>query len=134
MCKVENKLHLEKNMGCADQIFVLTSLISLYITRKKKLFLTFIDYEKAFDRVDHGLFWTEMQSVNIKGRVLEVIRNLHQKTNACDRVNVELSDVFNCLMGVRQGIHCHLYCLYFTITILNILLVRRSRNRTTVRN
>ena len=92
-----------KNMGCTDQIFVLTSLISLYLARKKKLFLTFIDYEKAFDRVDHGLLWTKMQSVNINGRVLEVMRNLYQKTKACVRVNGELSDVFNSRMGVRQG-------------------------------
>ena len=92
-----------KNMGCTDQVFVLTSLISLYLARKKKLFLTFIDYEKAFDRVDHGLLWKKMQSVNINGRVLEVIRNLYQKTKACVRVNGELSDVFKCRMGVRQG-------------------------------
>ena len=45
----------------------------------------------------------KMQSVNINGRVLEVIRNLYQKTKACVRVNGELSDVLNCRMGVRQG-------------------------------
>ena len=72
-----------KNVNGTDQIFVLTSLISLYLAMKKKLFLTFINYEKAFDRVDQGLLWTNMQSVNRNRTVLEVIRNLYQKAKAC---------------------------------------------------
>ena len=91
------------NMGCTDQVFVLPSLISLYLVRKKKLFLTFIDYEKAFDRVDHDLLWKQMQSININARVLEVIRILYQITKACVSVNGELSDVFNCRRSVQQG-------------------------------
>ena len=43
------------------------------------MFLTLIDYEKAFDRVDHNLLWTRRQLKNINGRVLEVIRNLYEK-------------------------------------------------------
>ena len=73
------------NMGRTDQICVSTSLISLYMDRKKKLFMTFIDYEKAFDRVDLSLLWTKMHSVNINGRVLEIIRHQYQKTKACVR-------------------------------------------------
>ena len=92
-----------KNMGCTDQIFVSTSLITLYQARKKKLFLTFIDYEKAFDPVDHSLLWTKMQSVNINGSVRSNKKPILKKTKACVRVNGELSDVFNCRMGVRQG-------------------------------
>ena len=44
-----------------------------------------------------------MQSVNIHARVLEVIRNLYQKTKVCVRVNGELTDAFKYRMGVRQG-------------------------------
>ena len=85
-CVRQRTCGFRKDMGCTDQIFVLTSLISLYL-----------------DRVGHGLIWTKMHSMNINGRVLEVMRNLNQKTKACGNVNAELSDVFNCRMGVRQG-------------------------------
>ena len=44
-------------IGCVDHVFVLSSLMSLYLAQNEKLFVTFIDYEKAFDKVDHGLFW-----------------------------------------------------------------------------
>ena len=90
-------------MGCADHVFVLSSLMSLYLAQKKKLFVTFIDYEKAFDKVDHGLLWQKLGQAQVTGDVLRIIQNLYQKTNACVRVNGEISDIFDCNIGVRQG-------------------------------
>ena len=46
-----------KNMSCCDHAFVLYAIISTYPAEKKRLFVTFVDYEKAFDRVDHSLLW-----------------------------------------------------------------------------
>ena len=34
-----------------DHIFVLNSLIDLYLFRKKRLYACFIDYKKAFDSI-----------------------------------------------------------------------------------
>ena len=89
-------------MGC-DHVFVLSSLMSLYLAQKKKLFVTFIDYEKAFDKVDHGLLWQKLGQAHVTGKVLRIIQNLYQKTKACVRVNGEISDIFDSNIGVRQG-------------------------------
>ena len=35
----------------ADNIFILHSLINLYLSTKKKLFFTFIDFGRAFDTI-----------------------------------------------------------------------------------
>ena len=90
-------------MGCADHVFVLSSLMSLYLAQKKKLFVTFIDYEKAFDKVDHGLLWQKLGQAHVTGKNLRIIQNLSQKTKACVRVNGEIFDIFDCNIGVRQG-------------------------------
>ena len=90
-------------MGCADHVLVLSSLMSLYLAQKKKLFVTFIDYEKAFDKVDHGLLWQKLGQAQVTGKVLRIIQNLYKKTKACVRVNGEISDIFDCNIGVRQG-------------------------------
>ena len=58
--------------------------------------MTFIDYEKAFDKVDHGLLWQKLGQAKITGKVFCVIQNLCQKTKACVSVNGELTDVFDC--------------------------------------
>ena len=98
-----NKPLFRKNIGCIDQAFILSSLINIHLARKKKLYLTFIDYEKAFDRVDHGLLWKKLEKLEINGKVLQVIRNLYKKTKACVRVNGEITVMFDCCIGVRQG-------------------------------
>ena len=77
--------------------------MSLYLAQKEKLFVTFIDYEEAFDKVDHGLLWRKLGQAQVTGKVLRIIQNLYQKTKACVRVNDQISDVFDCNIGVRQG-------------------------------
>ena len=63
--------------------------------------MTFIDYEKAFDKVDNGLLWQKLGQAHVIGKVLRIIRNLSQKTKACVRVNGEIFDIFDCNIGVR---------------------------------
>ena len=90
-------------IGCVDHDFVLSSLMSLSLAQKEKLFVIFNDYENAFDKVDHGLLWRKLGQAQVTGKVLRIIQNLYQKTKACDRVNGEISDVFDSNIGVRQG-------------------------------
>ena len=92
-----------KNNGCVDHVFIISSIMSTYLAQKKKLFVTFIDYEKAFVKVDHGLLWQKLGQAKNTGKVLRVIQSLYQKTKARARVNGELTDVFECNIGVRQG-------------------------------
>ena len=53
--------------------------------------------------VDNGLLWQKLGEAKKTGEVLRVIQNLHQKTKASVRSNGELSDVFDCNIGVRHG-------------------------------
>ena len=92
-----------KNIGCVDPVFIISSIMSTYLAQKKKLFVTFIDYEKAFDKVDDELLWQKLGHAKKTGKVLRVIQSLYQKTKARVRVNGELTDVFNCNIGVSQG-------------------------------
>jgi hypothetical protein len=40
-----------------DNIFILYSLITLYLSKKKKLFCCFIDFKKAFDTIWRAGLW-----------------------------------------------------------------------------
>ena len=92
-----------ESMGCTDHALVLYTIVSFYLAQRKKLFVTFIDYEKAFDLVDHNLLWMKLASYTINEKVLSVIKNLYEKTKACVNVSGSLTDVFECRIGVRQG-------------------------------
>ena len=72
--------------------------------RRKKFFGKFIDYEKAFDKVDHGSLWQKLGQEKITGNVVRVFQSLYQKTKAYVRTKGELTSDIDCKLGVPQGV------------------------------
>ena len=70
---------------------------------KKKLFYAFIDLKQAFDKIWRGGLWQKMFSYNIKGKCLNVIRNMYRNIKSCVQVNGNNSSFFTSNIGVRQG-------------------------------
>ena len=102
----EEQAGFRSSFSTTDHIFVLNSLIGLYLNKfnnKKRLFCAFVDYQKAFDLVDRISLWTKLLSYDINGRVLRVIYNIYHKAKACVKLNNIISHSFNCNIGVRQG-------------------------------
>lgn len=84
-------------------IYVLHTLIGFYLNNKKRLYCCFIDYSKAFDLIDRVTLWRKLIDTGIQGNVLRVIYNLYTKAKSCVKKGRDISDFFNCNVGVRQG-------------------------------
>ena len=70
---------------------------------KKDLYLCFIDYSKAFDKVRHEKLFNILEHLDIDGKDLRVIRNLYWDQSAAARIGGELSEYKLIKRGVRQG-------------------------------
>ena len=68
-----------------------------------KLYCAFIDYRKAFDFVDRASLWQKLIAAEINGNVLRAIYNLYAGAKSCVKLDGNISDYFNCNIGVRQG-------------------------------
>ena len=105
----ENQLLGEEQAGfregysTLDHIFSLHCIIELALSQKKRLYCAFIDYRKAFDTVNRSSLWLKLLKHDIKGKVFTVIQNLYNDAKSCIRYNGNLSEYFNCNIGVRQG-------------------------------
>ena len=64
-----------KGYSVQDNMFVLQSLISIYLSSGKKLFCTFIDFRKAFDTVWRIGLWQKLVKSKIGGRMFKSIIN-----------------------------------------------------------
>ena len=100
---LEQQAGFRSGHSCMDHVYLLTSIIDLTLTEGRRLYATFIDYEKAFDRVNRSILWSKLYNLGINGQVLKIVKNLYAKTKAQVHVNDELSDFFPCNVGVRQG-------------------------------
>ena len=92
-----------KGRSCADQIFVLRQVCEKMKEKKKRVWIAFMDLEKAYDRVDRDAMWQVMRIYGIGGRVLGGIMSFYDEGRACVRVGGKVSESFEVKMGLRQG-------------------------------
>ena len=60
----------------------------------RNIYLWFIDYEKAFDRVKHVKIIECLENLDIDGKDISLIRNLYWNQKAYRRRAVETSNFF----------------------------------------
>ena len=99
----EEQAGFREGYSTLDHIFVLHSLIELYLARKKRMYCAFIDYRKAFDLVDRSSLWCKLIANGINGNVIKVVYNMYENAKSCVKVNGATSELFTCNIGVRQG-------------------------------
>lgn len=95
----------QPNIGTAEAIFCLSSIIHMSLRNKKKrrLYCGFIDFKKAFDTVERFKLWQKLDMYGIRGKFLNVIRSMYDDKKSCIKTTRMLSDVFENSLGLVQG-------------------------------
>ena len=93
-----------KGYSTVDNIFILTSLIQKYLSKKRgRFFCIFIDFKKAFDSIRHDKLWDAFERKGIKGKFLDTIKSMYKKLKSCVKIDGNLTPYFDCSIGTRQG-------------------------------
>lgn len=103
-----------KGYSVVDNIFVLSSLINLKLSKRgKKVYCFFIDFKAAFDSVNHNALYLKLLNIGISFKFVNIIRELF----GCQAISVRgahgISESFQVKAGVRQG--CPLSPLLFSL-------------------
>ena len=72
-------------------------------SRKKNIYFCFIDYDKAFDCVDHNKTWKILQEMGIPEHLTCLLRNLYTDQEATVRTGQGTTDWLQIGKGVHQG-------------------------------
>ena len=67
------------------------------------MFAAFIDFRKAFDRVDRGILWRCLEGMGLGGRVTGFLWAVYKNLSCEVKVGEVLSDSFGVVLGLRQG-------------------------------
>ena len=70
---------------------------------RKNIYFCFIDYDKAFDCVDHNKLWKILKEMGILEHLTCILRNLYSGQEATVRTGHGITDWFLIGKGVRQG-------------------------------
>ena len=92
------------NIGCNMSSVMLRECILYAKENHSKLYVCYLDVEKAFDRVWHcGLFFKLHEYFGIQSELLRIIIELHTNMRSCVIFKGYTSDWFDILQGTRQG-------------------------------
>lgn len=92
-----------KGSRTADNMFILNGIIEKQMILRKPLFICFVDFSKAFDIVNRYILFFKLIKSNIKGRVIDTVRDIYTKTKFQVKTSCGYSPLIQDMVGVNQG-------------------------------
>ena len=112
MMRVRNKIRPEieeeqcgfmEGKGMSNAIFMIRTIIERTLEIQKEVYLCFIDYTIAFDRVQHMEIIKQLQKLHADGKDLRIIKNIYWEQTAAVKIENETCAFQDIKRGVRQG-------------------------------
>ena len=106
--KIDNEIGemqsgFKASVGTREGIFNLREIFDKYLGIKKNVYVCYIDYEKAFDRVYHNDLIETIKQIEIDGKDIRFIQNLYWNQCASIKLREGESNKLQIKRGVRQG-------------------------------
>ena len=99
-----NQLGFKKGAQTADHLLTLKTLIDKYTTKhKKKLYVCFVDFRKAFDSVAREALLYKIAKLGIGGNIFKTLKYMYENTSTRVKLIKKLSEHINLSNGVEQG-------------------------------
>ena len=100
--------------GCAEHLFTLRLLIDYVQKTKQTLYIAYIDYIKAYDKLNRGILLQKLADQGCGRKYLAAIANSLRLTK-----NVLGNSIFTSSVGVKQGAanSCSLFTFYVNSTV-----------------
>ena len=86
-----------------DNMFVVNELIEGRKNSEGKLYLGFLDIEKAYDRVNRRQLCAVLEKVGLSEKIVNIVRSMYEDTKAKYRLGNLETDWVKSERGVRQG-------------------------------
>ena len=119
----EYQAGFKRGYSTVDHMFTLLACVQKQFAANRKLYVAFIDFEKAFDSINRNLLWPILLKNGIKGKLFRCIKSMYNNVKARVRCGAKLTEYVNCTAGVKQGDVCSpiLFCLFINELALEVI-------------
>ncbi|CAH2087990.1 unnamed protein product [Euphydryas editha] len=99
----DNQFGFIKNRSTEDATILLTETITKHIEDKSKVIGVFLDLSKAFDTVSIQILLSKLETIGVRGIVLDIFRSYLSSRTQCVKIDQFISNNAPISFGVPQG-------------------------------
>ena len=92
-----------KGFATTDHLHSINQVIEKSNEFSLPLCIAYIDYEKAFDSVEHEVIFQALRNIGINESYINIIEDIYTEAKARVHIEKQESEEINILRGVRQG-------------------------------
>nr|XP_021199035.2 LINE-1 retrotransposable element ORF2 protein [Helicoverpa armigera] len=107
------------NRSCTDQINTLRIILEQASEWQRDMYLTFVDFEKAFDTLRWNCIWDRLREIGVPEKITTIIKAIYGKYSCRVTHDGLVSEDIPVHAGVRQG--CLLSPLLFLVVLDGIM-------------
>ncbi|XP_047033011.1 uncharacterized protein LOC124639612 [Helicoverpa zea] len=107
------------NRSCTDQINTLRIILEQASEWQRDMYLTFVDFEKAFDTLRWNCIWDRLREIGVPEKITSIIKAIYGKYSCRVTHDGLVSEDIPVHAGVRQG--CLLSPLLFLVVLDGIM-------------
>ena len=97
------QIAFQKKSRPADHLLVLKSITDNYLSRGRKIYACFVDFQKAYDNVWRIGMYHKLLEYGVEPNLVSLIKDMYDKTKIMLKINGKLTAPINTQKGVRQG-------------------------------
>ena len=124
LCEEQNGFRIGRSTG--DHLSSLSLTVETRLKRKLDSFAIFIDFSKAYDRINRDLLWHKLNVLGVDGKMLKSLKSLYEHVQCTVRINGCHSEWFEVQTGLKQG--CILSPLLFNSFVNDLIHAIRALN------
>ena len=88
--------------GTTDAVFVFPQLHEKNLAVSKRLYMAFVDLEKAFDRVPRKVIWWVLRKLGVEEWIVRLVQGMYANARSWVRVGEGFIKEFEVNVGVHQ--------------------------------
>ena len=117
-----------KNYSTLDHIFTVFALVQKQFLSDRKVYVSFVDFRKAFDTVKRHVLWNILSNLGVCGKMLLALQSMYKSVRFCVMDKMTCTDYFECLQGLKQGCLASPTLFTFLINELASYIISHGRH------